>query len=92
MEEQNGLRVSMSTDELTDAVFSLRIVSEYLDKVESEPLYWKWIVIVFHNALQSLMVAILQDPLPGKVASTRKTKKTVIRRMTDYFDISKRSK
>jgi hypothetical protein len=69
MEEQNGPKIPMSSDELTDAVFSLRIVSEFLDKVGSEPLYWKWIVIILHNALQSLMAAILQDR--SEVGSSR---------------------
>jgi hypothetical protein len=90
MEEQNSLEIWMSTDELRDAVFSLRIVSEFLDKVASEALYWKWIFITLHNALQSLMVAILRYPLPGGVASKRRTKKIVLQKMTDYFDISKR--
>jgi len=61
MEEQDTLEIWISTDELKDAVFSLRIVNDLLERVRSDPFFWKWIVIILHNALQTLMVAVLHD-------------------------------
>jgi hypothetical protein len=91
MEEQSGLEVWMPTDELKDAVFSLRIVSQFLDRAESDPLYWKWIVIILHNALQSLMVSILHDR--HKVGSSRgKTNQKVLQKWKDLRDFTKRDK
>lgn len=79
----------METDELTDAVFSLRLLSELLDKVESENLYWKWILIVLHNSLQSFMVAALQHSGRAAIAADkRKDDKQVLKRWEAFLSCS----
>jgi|GEM_PF-5904462 hypothetical protein len=88
MEDQNALAAWISTDELTDAIFSLRILSGLLEKAESDPLYWKWIIIILHNALQTLMVAVLHDRY--KVGSSRgDNKKKTLEKWRDLHDPTK---
>jgi len=48
-----------ATNELKDAVFSLKIVNEMLTKVREDSLYWKWVFIALHNSLQGFMVTCL---------------------------------
>jgi hypothetical protein len=47
------------TDQLRDAVFSLTMVNDSLAKVFQDHLYWKWVFIALHNALQGFMVTAL---------------------------------
>jgi hypothetical protein len=47
------------TNELKDAVFSLRMVAECLAKVKEESHYLKWVIIALHNTLQGFMVSAL---------------------------------
>lgn len=49
----------LATNELTDAVFSLRMVAECLATVKEESHYWKWVIIALHNSLQGFMVSAL---------------------------------
>ena len=49
----------LATNELKDAVFSLRVVAECLAKVKEESHYWKWVIIALHNSLQGFMVSAL---------------------------------
>jgi hypothetical protein len=49
----------LATNELKDAVFSLRMVAECLAKVKEESHYWKWIIIALHSSLQGFMVSAL---------------------------------
>jgi hypothetical protein len=60
-----------TTNELKDAVFSLTLVNDCLAKVFQDNLYWKWVFIALHNALQGFMVtslcpfndyAVIRDP------------------------------
>jgi hypothetical protein len=90
MEEQNTLELWTSTNELKDAIFSLRIASDFLNKAESDPNYWKWIVIVIHNALQTLMVAVLHDR--AIIGSSTKRNKKTLQKWKDLNDPSKRKK
>jgi hypothetical protein len=69
MEPTKKISPAMETDELTDAVFSLRLLSELLDNVELENLYWKWILIALHNSLQSFMVSALWGARPSAIAA-----------------------
>ncbi|MBI5251282.1 MAG: hypothetical protein HY912_17475 [Desulfomonile tiedjei] len=91
MEEQDSLEMWISTDELKDTVFSLRIVSGFLEKAESDPFYWKWIIIIFHNALQTFMVAVLHDRC--KVGSSKgKRNKKLLQKWKDLHDLTRRRK
>ena len=49
-----------SFDEQRDAVFSLQLVSELLEKTEANPQYWKWVIIALHSSLQGFMVLALK--------------------------------
>jgi len=91
MEEQDTLEMWISTDELKDAVFSLRIVNDLLERVRSDPFFWKWIVIILHNALQTLMVAVLYDWC--KVGSSRwKKSRKILQKWKDLHNMTKRPK
>jgi hypothetical protein len=48
-----------TTNELKDAVFSLTLVNDCLAKVYQDHLYWKWVFIALHSAMQSFIVASL---------------------------------
>jgi len=48
-----------ATNQLKDAVFSLKIVNEMLTKVREDSLYWKWVFIALHNSLQGFVVTCL---------------------------------
>lgn len=47
------------THALDDAVFSLAMASELLEKTASDPMCWKWVIIVMHNTAQSFMAYAL---------------------------------
>ena len=53
---ENWLR----TDETQEAVISLEMVTEYLDRVTVNYHYWKWVIIGLHNTLQGFMVLALR--------------------------------
>jgi len=48
------------TNEYLECLNSLMFVSELTRKLKTTPYYWKWVIISFHNAIQSLMVMSLQ--------------------------------
>lgn len=50
----------IDTNEYLECVNSLKFVSELKKKIRKEPYNWKWTIISFHNALQSIMVMSLQ--------------------------------
>ena len=50
----------LSTDEAREAVLSLEMVLQTLPKVIENIHYWKWVLIVLHNALQGYMVLALR--------------------------------
>jgi hypothetical protein len=64
-------QLALTTDTLSDAVFSLRMTAECLDKVLDDPHYWKWVIIALHNALQGFMVNALRLTDDSSVAVTR---------------------
>ncbi len=51
--------IAFATNDLEDAVFSLRMVHECLARVRDESHYWKWVIIALHNSLQGFMVSAL---------------------------------
>ena len=53
--------LAFRTDDMKNAVFSLRVLYDHLAKVLNEPLYWKWALLALHDALQGFMVANLAD-------------------------------
>jgi hypothetical protein len=63
-----------ATNELKDAVFSLQMVYDCLTKVEEDKLYWKWVFVALHNALQGFMVTCLcpTNPYPVMQEAWRK--------------------
>lgn len=66
--------ILFATNELKDAVFSLQIVNDCLAKVKADNLYWKWVFIALHNALQGFMVTCLcpTNPYPVMQEARRK--------------------
>jgi hypothetical protein len=58
-EQENMSDRYFATNELKDAVFSLKIVNEMLSKVREDSDYWKWVFIALHNSLQGFMVTSL---------------------------------
>lgn len=42
-------------DAMSDAIFSLRIVNDLLNRVSENSSFWKWVIIALHNSLQGFM-------------------------------------
>lgn len=64
----------LKTDEHEEAVFALESVAEWLNRVEGQINYWRWIVLAMHNAIQGFMVLALRGsdglrPLRDKCAN-----------------------
>ena len=43
------------TDEREDAIASLKLYIDAVSKINSDIVYWKWVVIALHSAVQSVM-------------------------------------
>jgi hypothetical protein len=67
-------KLLFATNELKDAVLSLQMVNDCLAKVKEDNLYWKWVLIALHNALQGFMVTCLcpMNPYPVMQEARRK--------------------
>jgi hypothetical protein len=50
----------LSTDHWVDAVFSLESSVQFADRVESDPLWWKWLIVSSHATVQGFMVLALE--------------------------------
>lgn len=48
------------TDTFNEAIFSLEVIVEWLERVEKDVYYWKWIILALHNSVQGFMVLALQ--------------------------------
>lgn len=46
-------------DENSDVIYSLQMTLIALEKVKQDNLYWKWVIIALHNAVQGAMVCHL---------------------------------
>lgn len=66
-------QLALTTDTLHDAVFSLRMTAECLDKVAEDSRYWKWVIIALHNSLQGFMVNALRLVDDSAVLAERAT-------------------
>lgn len=53
-------RFWVKTDEVVEAVRSLELAFELLQRVEDAPYQWKWEIITLHGALQAYMVLALK--------------------------------
>jgi hypothetical protein len=49
------------TNEENEAVRSLEMTYELLQKTSNNPYYWKWVVVCLHNSLQGFMVLALRS-------------------------------
>lgn len=79
--------VWLDTDETREAVVSLEMVAECLQKVNRNVHYWKWVVIALHNALQGYMVLALKGT-DGFNVVTRECRKEWIaarKRQDEWF-------
>jgi hypothetical protein len=56
------MKIFLKFDEQQDAVFSLRMLNELLEKIPQDDQYWKWVIIALHSALQGFMVLACQGP------------------------------
>jgi len=74
MSPRDSAPIFIHTDEVTDAAFSLHVLNELLGKVLEEPLWWKWILIILHNALQGFLVSALEHSEPLALASQKQKK------------------
>lgn len=43
------------TDERIDAISSLKLYIDTINKVETDMIYWKWVIISLHNTVQSII-------------------------------------
>lgn len=50
----------LKTDDLNEAVRDLEMVRRFLEKLNSEIYYWKWVILALHSSLQGFMVAALK--------------------------------
>jgi len=50
----------LQTDDLKEALRDLEMVGEFLEKVDSQIYYWKWVIFALHGSLQGFMVAALK--------------------------------
>jgi len=50
----------LRTDETSEAVLGLEMVSEQLYKIRNNHYHWKWAIIALHNSFQGFMVLALQ--------------------------------
>jgi len=67
-------KILFAANELKDAVFSLQMVNECLAKAKEDNLYWKWVFIALHNALQGFMVTCLCPTNPYPVVQEARRK------------------
>jgi len=64
----------LRTDEHEEAICGLESVAEWSPRVERQMLYWRWVILALHNALQGFMVLALRGsngllPLQDKIAA-----------------------
>lgn len=65
----------LDLDEAKDAVFSLEVSADHLEKAGDDPRHWKWVIIALHNALQGFMVLVLRGSNSLDVLKERSRKK-----------------
>lgn len=63
----------LETDERIEAISSLEVFADALEKVTSDPYHWKWVILSLHSALQGFMVLALRSgdglcPLKDNIA------------------------
>lgn len=58
--------------ELSNAIDYLRQVVSFIDKVNNEPMMWKWVVIALHGALYSFTICACKGTNPDRVTRQRK--------------------
>ena len=51
--------VFLRTDEREDVIASLEVCVDCLKQLAERPIYWKWVIMSLHNALQGAMVCHL---------------------------------
>ena len=49
----------LNTDEVTDVICSLQLTLDALDSAKQNSLYWKWIILALHSAVQGAIVCNL---------------------------------
>lgn len=62
------------TSEREELLFNLESALEFLVRTESNPQFWRWVVLAIHGALQGAMVLALQGT-DGAAALTRKSER-----------------
>ncbi|MDC7677144.1 hypothetical protein [Asticcacaulis machinosus] len=55
----------MRTDERLELINALEHSAEISDKIEENPIFWKWLIVAFHNALQGAFVCYLDGSITG---------------------------
>lgn len=50
----------LQTNEYLECLESLKFISQIIEKLKNEPYYWKWTIISFHNAIQSVLIMSLK--------------------------------
>ena len=50
----------IETDERIETYWSFVTLADFLEKVEHDLSYWRWVYIAMHNALQGSMVVALR--------------------------------
>jgi len=51
----------LKTDEREEAISSLEVLADALEKVTFDPYHWKWVILSLHSALQGSMVLALRS-------------------------------
>ncbi len=51
--------ISISTDEVEEAISAIEFACDLLESIEANRNRWKWVLVSFHNALQNHMVVAL---------------------------------
>lgn len=83
------------TDEVREAVLALDMANELLSKTKEDKYYWKWLIIVLHNAVQAFMVLALMGTNGQNVLTTEtrgKPGKTTEPHLVDFLTLYKRIK
>jgi hypothetical protein len=63
--------------EIEDVVVSAELVAHLAPLLDSQPSYWKWVIVAAHSALQGAMVCALADSTGTSVLEQESAKKTL---------------
>lgn len=64
----------LGIDNLQNAILSLEMAVEYIGRIPTNILFWKWVIIGIHNCEQCFMVLALRGSNPVNSMSEKKAK------------------